>query len=281
MGGEDGALSTAVVSSSEISGVSDVSGVSSADRAADATFIGLDLAWGYRNRTGGAVIRCGKLVAATGYLTTDESILSFIAENLVPGRPAVVAVDAPLRVPNETGRRRCDHEVSTAWRRCEAGAYPANRRLLARDGAVRGETLVLHLRERFSFVETAPIPHCGAGRYVCEVFPHPAHVTLFDLARTLKYKRKPGRGEAERLAEFSRYQALLAGLAHAEPPLVGLDPFTQVDAATLPRTAVQRLEEALDAITCAYVGWYGWWHGPGRQIVYGSVGDGHILVPRR
>jgi predicted RNase H-like nuclease len=269
-------LFTAVVSSSD---VSDLSDVFSADQVADATFIGLDLAWGYRNRTGGAVIQRGRLVAATGCLTTDESILSFIAENLAPGRPAVVAVDAPLRVPNETGRRRCDHEVSAVWRRDEAGAYPANRRLLARDGAVRGETLVIHLRDCFGFVETAPIPHRGPGRYVCEVFPHPAHVTLFGLARTLKYKRKPGRTEIQRLAEFARYQALLAGLAHADPPLAGLEPFTQLDAAALPRAAVRRLEEILDAITCAYVGWYGWWHGSERQIVYGSVGEGHILVP--
>ena len=249
-------------------------------QAPEPVFIGLDLAWGYRNCTGGAVVGGARLAAATGSLTTDESILSFIADNVAPGQPAVVAVDAPLRVPNETGRRRCDQEVSTAWRRCEAGAYPANRRLLARAGVVRGEALVAHLEERFGFVETAPIPQHGSGRYVCEVFPHPAHVALFGLARTLKYKRKAGRVEAERLAEFSRYQALLAGLVHAEPPLAGLEAFTQVDPATLPRGAGRTLEETLDAITCAYVGWYAWWHGPVRQIVYGSVGEGHILVPK-
>ena len=39
------------------------------------------------------------------------------------------------------------------------------------------------------------------------------------------------------------------------------------------------MEDALDAVTCAYIGWYAWWHGPSRQQLYGSVAEGHILVP--
>lgn len=242
-------------------------------------FIGLDLAWSDRNRTGGAVICDGVLVAATGLLTDDASIEAFIAAHLPAGAPAVIGVDAPLRVPNLTGRRRADHEVSLAWGKFDAGAYPANRALLARNGIVRGEALVARLNGRFRCVETAPIPQQGTDRYICEVFPHPAHVTLFGLSRTLKYKRKPGRSPETIAAEFARYQQFLAGLAAGDPPLSGLDVVTAIDASRRRGQALQELEEMLDAITCAYVAYYSWHHGPSCQHVYGSVAEGHILAP--
>lgn len=243
------------------------------------TFIGLDLAWSDRNRTGGAVIRDGVLVAATGVLVTDDAIEAFVAAHLPAGAPAVIGIDAPLCVPNQSGRRRADHEVSVRWGRFGAGAYPANRALLARDGVVRGEALVARLAGRFGCVECAPIPQHGAARYVCEVFPHPAHVVLFGLPRTLKYKRKPGRSPAAIAAEFVRYQQHLASLAAADPPLNGLDAVTAIDASRLRGQARQELEETLDAITCAYIGYYAWHHGPACQHVYGSVAEGHILTP--
>ena len=120
-------------------------------------FIGLDLAWSDRNRTGGAVICDGVLVAATGLLTDDDAIEAFIASHLPEGAPAVIGVDAPLCVPNSSGRRRADHEVSLAWGKFDAGAYPANRTLLARNGVVRGEALVARLHNRCGCIETAPI----------------------------------------------------------------------------------------------------------------------------
>ena len=242
-------------------------------------FIGLDLAWSDRNRTGGAVICDGVLVTATGLLTGDNGIEAFIASYLPEGAPAVIGVDAPLRVPNHTGRRRADHEVALAWGKFDAGAYPANRTLLARNGIVRGEALVERLHRRFGCVETAPIPQQGTDRYICEVFPHPAHVILFGLSRTLKYKRKPGRTPASVAVEFARYQQLLAGLAGANPPLTGLEAVTAIDASRYRGQALQALEETLDAITCAYVAYYAWHHGPARQRVYGSVAEGHILTP--
>ncbi len=242
-------------------------------------FVGLDLAWSTANRTGGAVIRDGTLRAWTGVLTDDASIEAFVAAHVPAGAPLVVAIDAPLRVPNEHGRRRADHEVSLAWGRFQAGAYPANRTLLAYDGTIRGEVLAARLAQRFGCVEAAPIPQHGPGRYLCEVFPHPAHVALFDLPRTLKYKRKPGRTPESVAAGFARYQQALAGLATADPPLAGQEALVAVDAGALRGRALQELEETLDAVTCAYVAWYAWHHGPARQRVYGSIDEGHILVP--
>lgn len=242
-------------------------------------FIGLDLAWSCRNRTGGAVIREGRLVASTGALGSDEEVLAFVAAHLPAQAAAVVAVDAPLCVPNLEGRRRCDHEVSLAWGKYQAGAYPANRRLLAAGGSVRGEVLAAALAEQHGFVQTAPLPQQGAGRYLCEVFPHPAHVAFFSLERTLKYKRKKSQDRSLQDSEMARYQQLLAGLAQADPPLLGLEALASRDAAALRGKGRKELEDALDAVTCAYVAWYAWSHGPERQQVHGSIAEGHILTP--
>lgn len=242
-------------------------------------FVGLDLAWSERNRTGAAILRNGTLMDVTGELTDDASIEVWLARHLPPSAPAVIGVDAPLRVPNDHGRRRADHEVSLEWGRVGAGAYPANRRLLARNHSVRGEVLVERLSRHFGFVECVPIPHQGTGRYVCEVFPHPAHVALFNLPRILHYKRKPGRTPAMIAAEFARYQQLLGTLERADPPLLGLEALCAMDAGQLRGRRLQALEEMLDAVTCAYVVWFAWYHGPRHQRIYGSVADGHILVP--
>ncbi len=242
-------------------------------------FIGLDLAWSERNRTGAAVICDGTLVAATGVLTDDAAIEAYIATHLPNDADAIIGIDAPLCVPNQSGRRRADHEVSMAWRRFEAGAYPANRTLLAHNGIVRGEALVERLAQRFGFCQAAPIEQRASGRFVCEVFPHPAHVALFALPTTLKYKRKPGRTRELVMTEFARYQRLLGSLRAGEPPLRGLDALTAVDVHQLRGAALQAYEETLDAVTCAYVVYYAWWHGPTHQRVYGSIAEGHILVP--
>lgn len=176
-----------------------------------ATFIGIDLAWSARNPSGVAVVRDQRLVACSGKLGSTDDILRFISKHISKKGPVIIGIDAPLRVPNETGSRRCDRELSSEWRRYQAGALPANRRLLGQyaedksvwnepgndkegeERSVRGETLVTMLVQRLHFTEAAPIPRQTEDRLVCEIYPHPAHVSLFGLDITLKYKSRPGR----------------------------------------------------------------------------------------
>lgn len=241
-------------------------------------FIGLDLAWSPRNRIGAAILQGDTLVAATGELGSNADILAFVAPYVQADTPAVIGIDAPLRVPNLTGSRFCDQALSAEWRRFEAGALPANRRLLAFNGEVRGEALVTLLAQHYGFVERAPLPQ-QAGRYICEIFPHPAHVRFFGLSKTLKYKARPGRSQAVRLAEFARYQQLLGTLQQAVPPLYGLDKRLAVNLHTLTGRALKAYEDTLDAITCAYTVAYLWHYGPAFTRVYGSIAEGHIMTP--
>lgn len=240
-------------------------------------FIGIDLAWKGSNPSGGAVIRDGRLHAATGTLGSNGEIVAFVAEYLPQTGGAVVAVDAPLRVPNQTGSRLCDTALSAEWRNFHAGALPANRARLAEEGVVRGEALVAGLVQELRFAEAATIPRRSQARLVCEVFPHPAHISLFGLEQILKYKR--GRVD-ERRDEMARYQQLLRGLRKASPPLKGTKQLLMgVDVATLRGRGLKEYEDTLDAITCAYVASYLWEYGPKAAVTYGSLSVGSILVP--
>ena len=245
------------------------------------SFIGIDLAWSDKNPSGVAVIRNGRLAASTGSLVTLSEIVDFVGAHLSRRNGSIVAVDAPLRVPNETGIRSCDRALSADWQRFQAGAYPANRRLLARDGVVRGEALTAALSERFKFSESDVVPRRTKARLVCEVYPHPALVALFGLDRTLKYKRGRGRSFEERWSELDRYRSLLRKLRKANPRLRRTRRLLKgTEVYGLRGSALQAYEDELDAVTCAYIASYLWRHGPRAARKYGSLKEGHILVPK-
>lgn len=278
-----------------------------ARRHQNTIFIGLDLAWSVRNPSGCAVIRNERLIAYTGTLGDDDEIMRFISEQIPEGHPAIVGIDAPLRVPNASGSRECDRALSAEWRQFEAGALPANRKLLgkpvveqtsaaknspkknAQDAppavtdpkvTVRGEEIVKRLVKQMRFTEAAPIPRKTEDRIVCEIYPHPAQVSLFNLEKTLKYKARGGRSYEIRWAEMERYQHYLRGLRKAKPKLKRTKKLlTQVDVRTLRGKKLKEYEDTLDAIFCAYVANYCWRHGPQRTRVYGTVRKGHIMVP--
>jgi predicted RNase H-like nuclease len=243
------------------------------------TFFGIDLAWSQRNRSGLALIEGdaagGRLRAATVTVALKD-ILAFVDYYAANG-PAIIGVDAPLWVPNESGQRLAETELNRMFRRYEAGAHPSNRRLLERNGTIRGEDLVTELGKR-GVVHRAAIAAGIANRQVTEVFPHPAMVAIFGLDRTLKYKPRPKRSLDERLAAWRSYQAHLLNLETADPPLQGLRPLLAVEPASLRPAVLKRYEDLIDAVFCAYIGLYAFRWGERRCRVFGSMEEGYIFT---
>jgi histidinol-phosphate phosphatase family protein len=217
-------------------------------------------------------------------LYTEDEILKFVTEANPAGDGLLVAVDAPLRVPNETGARACDREVASVYGRFQAAPYPANRLALRRYGGLRGEA-ISHRLEALGFRHDPWMHAQQPMRRVVEVFPHPATVTLFALSRTLKYKARAGRGYAVRREELARLVDLLARLQEAEPPLDLSAGFQLPALQGLRGQAFKAVEDTLDAILCAYAALHAWWHGHRGYAIYGLRPDedsaitGHILVP--
>ncbi|WP_298814807.1 DUF429 domain-containing protein [Chloroflexus sp.] len=245
-------------------------------------YLGLDLAWSERNPSGFAVCAGtpagAQVVQPPCRLQTTAEIVQTI-RRLIGDAPAILAVDAPLLVPNETGRRSAEAELAAAFRKYDAGPHPANRRLLARYGGARGEKLLDELAAD-GFVYTPAIEAAASGRFVIEVFPHPATVVLFRLPRILKYKARPGRSPIERRRELARYLNLLASLTTGDPPLIGVDQLWPVQSPDrIESRNLKAIEDEADALLCAYIALYGHRWGATRCRSFGSATGGAIFTP--
>ncbi len=240
-------------------------------------FIGLDLAWSPRNNSAAVVLEAqndsARWIAHCERLGDNEEVLAFVRKAAGRG-PALVAIDAPLIVPNEEGARPVDRQITRLFGRYHAGCYPANRSR----GCMRGEDLVDGLT-RDSFVQDPYVRLQAATRTVFEVYPHPAMIVLFDLERTLKYKPRRKRTMDFRRSELARLQHYLIGLQHGTPAMSSPPAVADRDPSALRGAAFKRCEDLLDAATCAYIAYYAWYWGPTGYQVYGDTTQGYILVP--
>lgn len=237
-------------------------------------YAGVDLAWGPRNRTGLAVLdERGTLLGLTE-ARTDEDILRWLAPHT--DGPCLVAIDAPIIVRNPTGRRRCEAELGAVFGRYDAGAHPTN---MARPELAHG-TRALRLARA---LDLDVDPYSTGSRRALEVYPHPATIALFGLARTVKYKHKPGRDLDLLRSETLRLMTLIESLAQADPPLL-LEHHTgwRDVRSTVERSSrkvdLKTVEDVVDAVLCAYIGLYAH-RRPGSTTVFGDVEDGYIVTP--
>ncbi len=239
----------------------------------NARFVGIDLAWGDRNPSGLAVLRMDEdwveEVFPARLLYSDEEIVGAINE-ADSGETLVIAVDAPLIVPNLTGERPVERAVRQRFSRYHAGCHPANRRLLG--DPPRGERLCRLLEVRLGVQVAVAPPVRERCRVVFEVYPHAAMVNLFSLPRILQYKARPGRSLAYRRQQIQELIRLLGCLTQ---PTLQLPDWLHL----LPETGAElkRLEDRVDALFCAWLS--------ARACLLGGevVGDamtGSIWLPR-
>lgn len=233
-------------------------------------FVGLDLAWGEKNQTGVAVVDVHGRLVYVGTAQDDDSIEAAVAP--YTGGDCLVAIDAPLIVTNENGFRPCETALNRDFSRFDAGARPAFTQNPAFNPP-RGQSLADRLGLDMD-------PSSSGRRRAIEVYPHPATVVLFGLKKTLKYKR----GDVpDRRHDLLRLMTLIEGLDSASPRLrvnhnvAWVELRNRVAAATRP-SQLDRDEDPVDAVLCAYVALY-WYHRPEDVTVYGDVESGYIVTP--
>lgn len=239
-------------------------------------YIGIDLAWGTRARTGVAILdQAGRLVASTS-VRTDDEIVDFL-DRTEGASGAIVAIDAPLIVPNATGQRPCEREVNAHFHRFHAGAYPSNRGMPAFHPMPRGARLALRCGWTMD-------PDARADEHVSvaiEVYPHPAMVALFGLQQVLKYKRGRGRTVADRRAALLR---ATGGMEDSFGTLLRLNESERwsnlvssvVDATR--QVDLNVVEDEIDSVLCAYLAWM-WAHRRADLMVHGDALAGFIVTP--
>lgn len=236
----------------------------------DATYLGIDLAWSDANPSGCCALDGDGTLRDERLLRGDEEIVQWIERFTTP--QTVLAVDAPLLVPNETGRRRAEVEVQRDFGGRNAGPHPTNRANLIRAcGRIRGEDLAKVLYER-GFTG----PWDDGPPTVIDVFPHPAIVEIFGLSERHVYKAKPGITVARRREGLRRLDAMLGLLAAADPPLHAPPIGLENDARG---RRLKEVEDLLDARLCAWIAAAWDTHGESRIRLYGDRETGHIAVP--
>jgi predicted RNase H-like nuclease len=229
-------------------------------------YVGIDLAWGERQRTGLAVLDADGRLEHLASVHSDEEIRDALAAYV--GGPCLVGIDAPLIVTNPTGSRIAEQELSRDFRGFEAGPRPSNTGKPEFANGTRGARICRLLRLDMD-------PRSGRERRAIEVYPHPATVVLFGLRKTLKYKDKRGRTVDSLRAELLLLMDHLERIVPTNRTWQALR--SDVEAATR-KSELGRAEDQVDAVVCAYVALFAdrW---PDRVTTYGDFERGYIVTP--
>jgi len=239
-------------------------------------FVGIDLAWSKKNGSGITVLKeeNNKANFVSGIvLYSDDEIINYI-NKIVGKENCLVAIDAPLVVPNQKGRRIAEELVGKYFRKYNAGCHPSNReRFLQWSDTIRGETLVQRF-ERVGFEHNPIIKEKEQSRKIFEVFPHPSMVVLFSLDKVIPYKAKPKRNFEFRCEAFRKYQNHLKNLQDLNLP----EEIAHKEIDKLNLKSLKDYEDLLDSIFCAYVAYYVW-KTPQKCEIFGNMKEGYILTP--
>lgn len=238
--------------------------------------IGIDPSWVLTHPTGMCAIESrgdGWSVASThASIMSIDDISAAVARH--PGDPAVVAVDAPLWIPNATGIRDCDREIISRYISRKSGVYPCNSTIAARR---RWQTTAIRVAlEQLGFVEA---PATGPSVYF-ETYPHPALVNMLDLPFRPEYKK--GRIASRRAGLHRLGQQLLAYAAANDVTFrdrAVRDATIPPDVEALRGRALKKAEDRLDAFVCALIA-VSWIESgrPGNEII-GIPGRGMMIFP--
>jgi predicted RNase H-like nuclease len=245
------------------------------------TFIGIDLAWqSDRNHSGLAAFsgdaEGAKLIEAKQGVKSLDGVVEFIAEHT--DSTTVVAIDAPLIIRNRTGQRPCETLVTKKFGAAHAGAHPSNLSLYPEPRSVELATRLA--KEGFRHCSPPGSDWAPDGRWFFEVYPHPAHVVLFDRERIIKYKK--GR-VASRRAGLAEFRACIArqifGRAAGFMRNAETEAILSVDLDLLRGAALKQYEDTLDAILCSYLAFHLWRWGWERSEMIGDLETGYIVNP--
>lgn len=242
-------------------------------------FIGIDLAWSYKNDTGICIMDdSGRVLRHQAAVLDDRALIDLIISF---GPQAVcVGIDAPLVVTNTTGSRPAEGlMMRDRVNGHRLQAFNSNRAYFDRVfGGLRGEIIVQGVKRQ---IKEARVTDVMAPEPIkmMEIFPTGICAGMFPEEFPIGYKIKGKK----------RFEATKAGMKrlierlHAEEAqgtITGATKALDIDLTDLTKKAYKNLEDKADAFLCAY-GMYMIWQGLAEQRRYGSQEEGFIVIPVR
>lgn len=241
-------------------------------------YIGIDLAWTYSNESGICVIDDnGMIVYCESKVFSDEMIAAIVEEHAREG--AIVGIDAPLIVNNETGSRYCDGAIMREKiHGRNLSVFTCSKRfMLNHFGVVRGEEVVKAIRNRMpAFSLTGDLTN--KKHVIIETFPTGITLGLFPDAFPIKYKIKHKIEFGTTKTEMGRIINLLKRLSDFNPPVHNVEDFFDNSSSiqAMSKKGYKNLEDKLDAFLCAYAAY---WLANNKGKVFGDDQDGFITIP--
>ena len=226
-------------------------------------FIGIDLAWSDTNRS--AVCICDETqIKEVKMIDSIKSIIKLIS-SYKSTHHITVPIDAPLKVPNDTGNRQIEKEFIKDFAKYKISMLPVNRKLLEKQfGYIKGE----HLR---SALEDIGFTFGLTSSYnIIEVYPHSTIAVIFNDNKILPYKKKKGRTVEDIKVALATYQGFLKKIYK--------DDILDTDLANFKGTELKVYEDKLDSIICAYTVQY-YFKNKQKCKIYSIENQEYFITP--
>ena len=241
-------------------------------------FIGIDLAWTYKNETGVCVINeSGEVEYLKSAILSDEDIVSIIKR--CSHEPVSIAIDAPLIVKNESGSRQAERDLmSEKIHGHNVSLFVASRSYLSRTyGQIRGEVLMNLIKKEVPSVTVSENSIPGKSTII-ETFPSAVCCGLFPEIYPVKYKIKRKVAYEETRYQMERILERFRLIEEEEKHVQGLVSKLGIGEINIDKNNHKHIEDKVDAFLSAY-GIYSIHKGIAGQKTFGDVENGFITIP--
>lgn len=237
-------------------------------------FIGIDLAWTYKNETGLCVLDAsGRVEYLDSKVYSNKEIMDVIKQHHTENM--AIAIDAPLIVPNEGGSRGAEGEMMRAViNGHRLRAFNSNRNYFTKVfGEIRGETLMQTIQSEIPNIQ---IGFDRVESSIIETFPTGIVSGLFSDIAPIKYKIKPKTKFDETKSEMERLINRFDKLENEDKCISGL--MSKINDEVETKKAHKHLEDKVDAFLCAF-GVYSIYEGLASETMFGTIDKGFIVIP--
>lgn len=255
-------------------------------RSTDLLISGFDSAWTRTNS--GAMTTLHWSADGVHRVVVPPTLCSFVqapsllsaAEREAHARIHIVAIDQPIVVPNQAGRRPVEAAVSHVIGKCGGGVQPANRSRIGMfdDDAPVWEFIAGYFKGNPACLDPVAAHKAESGNFLIEVFPALALLGLFpnlwDQGRLPKYN--PGRPKTFSSNDWKRLGKSVGNLYSQ----IGVLPLSEACNALADQPAPKKAhQDLLDSMLCLLVGLVWWELGSSASVVVGDTDFGYMVSP--
>ncbi len=245
-------------------------------------FVGIDLAWTYKNETGLCIMDDhGQILYLDAQVYSDAQIAEIILQ--YQEHDLCIAVDAPLVIGNERGAREADRLLTRSRiNGHHLKLFMANRTFFLKAyGSVRGEALAWCIKDTALRIYGKEIDFGFVAKdghsVMVETFPTGICCGLFPDIYPIRYKVKAKVPYSE---TNTALHTILNRICRLEDQgeVRGVEQHFSFLPDTIAKKAHKHIEDKLDAFLSAY-GLYAIYKGTAKPQCFGSIQNGFITIP--